>query len=140
MKTTLRIGGTANFIIAFLHILGLFWADKMFEVTGIKPEMDRAAEMIHPLYPYFITVVVAVFFTLFGCYAFSAINQFKKLPLIKLALWIIGIIYLGRGIGGFLFMKLETIPFYLAASYSLIALLIGACYIIGAKLYSEKYN
>ena len=31
----LKIGGIINIIIAVAHIIGLFWAEQMFEKTGI---------------------------------------------------------------------------------------------------------
>ena len=31
----LKLGGYINILIAIGHIVGLFWADKIFEVTGI---------------------------------------------------------------------------------------------------------
>ena len=83
----LKIGGYLNFIIAFLHIVGLFWADKMFEITGIKEGMELAAEQIHPLYPYFITVVVAIVFFTFGLYGLSAAGRFRKMPFVSPSLF-----------------------------------------------------
>jgi hypothetical protein len=35
----LRLAGYINVIIGFGHIVGLLWADQMFQVTGISPEM-----------------------------------------------------------------------------------------------------
>ena len=40
----LKLGGYINIIIAIAHIVGLFWADKMFEVTGIGKEMTELAQ------------------------------------------------------------------------------------------------
>ena len=40
----LKIGGYINIIIAIAHIVGLLWADKMFEVTGIGKEMTELAK------------------------------------------------------------------------------------------------
>ena len=39
----LKIAGYINILIAIGHILGLIWADKMFEVTGIENEMMMLA-------------------------------------------------------------------------------------------------
>ncbi len=35
----LKLGGYINIFIAIGHLIGLIWAEKMFEVTGIGKEM-----------------------------------------------------------------------------------------------------
>ena len=68
----LRLGAYLNFLIAIAHLVGLFWAEEMFEITGIANGMAIAAETIRPLYPYFITVVVAIFFFKYGGWSLFA--------------------------------------------------------------------
>jgi heme/copper-type cytochrome/quinol oxidase subunit 3 len=128
----LRLGGYLNILIAILHIVGLFWADKMFEVTGISDGMARAAQNIHPMYPYFITVVVAIFFFVFGMYGLSADGKIRKLPFLKPVIFLIAGIYLLRGIGELIFdMEMQQANQILETSYSLIAVLIGLLFLIG---------
>jgi nitrate reductase gamma subunit len=55
----LKLGGYINIIIAIGHIIGLFWADKMFEVTGIGKEMTGLSQ-IHFSLPYLLTISVAI--------------------------------------------------------------------------------
>ena len=40
----LKLGGYINIIIAIAYLLGLVWADIMFEVTGIGKEMTELAQ------------------------------------------------------------------------------------------------
>ncbi len=128
----LRLGGYLNILIAILHIVGLFWADKMFEVTGISDGMALAAQNIHPMYPYFITVVVAIFFFVFGMYGLSADGKIRKLPYLKPVIFLIAGIYLLRGIGELIFdMEMQQANQILETSYSLIAVLIGLLFLIG---------
>jgi hypothetical protein len=128
----LKIGGYINLIIAIAHIIGLFWADKMFEVTGIAEGMALAAQNIHPMYPYFITVVVATFFFIFGLYGLSADGKFRKLPFMKPVIFLIAGIYLLRGIGELIFdMKMQQTTQFLEVIYSLIAVFIGLLFLIG---------
>ena len=128
----LKLGGYINIIIAIAHIVGLFWADKMFEVTGIADVMALAAQNIHPIYPYFITVVVAILFFVFGMYGLSADSKIRKLPFIKPVIFLIAGIYLLRGIGELIFgMKMQQANQILETSYSLIAVLIGLLFLIG---------
>jgi nitrate reductase gamma subunit len=44
----LKLGGYINILIAIGHIIGLIWADKMFEVTGIENEMTKLAKIHFP--------------------------------------------------------------------------------------------
>ncbi len=128
----LRLGGYINIIISILHIIGLFWADKMFEITGIADGMALAAQQIHPLYPYFITVVVAFFFFVFGLYGLSADNKIRKLPFVKPVTFLIAGIYLFRGIGEIIFdMDMQQAHPLLETTYSLIAVFIGLLNLIG---------
>ena len=128
----LRLGGYLNILIAILHIVGLFWADKMFEVTGISDGMALAAQNTHPMYPYFITVVVAIFFFVFGMYGLSADGKIRKLPYLKPVIFLIAGIYLLRGIGELIFdMEMQQANQILETSYSLIAVLIGLLFLIG---------
>ncbi len=98
----LRLGGYINILIAILHIVGLFWADKMFEVTGISKDMTEAAQL-HVSLPYVITIVVAIAFFIFGLYGLSADNKIRPLPLLKPAIFTIAAIYLIRGFGELIF-------------------------------------
>ncbi|MDO9554226.1 hypothetical protein [Rhodonellum sp.] len=128
----LRLGGYLNILIAILHIVGIFWADKMFEVTGIADGMALAAQNIHPMYPYFITVVVAIFFFIFGMYGLSADGKIRKLPFLKPVIFLIAGIYLLRGIGELIFdMEMQQTNQILETSYSLISVLIGLLFLIG---------
>ena len=62
----LKLGGYINIVIAIGHIVGLFWADKMFEVTGIGKEMTELAQT-HSSLPYLLTIFIAIFFSFLVC-------------------------------------------------------------------------
>ncbi|MEN9639058.1 MAG: hypothetical protein RLZZ262_926 [Bacteroidota bacterium] len=128
----LRLGGYLNIIIAILHVVGLIWADKMFEITGIADEMKEAAEVVHPLYPYALTVIVAVVFFVFGLYGLSADNKFRKLPYLKPVIFVIAGIYLLRGVGELIFdIAWQNAQQGLEIAYSLVAIFIGLLFLIG---------
>jgi nitrate reductase gamma subunit len=61
----LKLGGYINILIAIGHIVGLIWADKMFEMTGIENEMKELAQ-IHSSLPYLLTIFVGIIFFIFG--------------------------------------------------------------------------
>lgn len=126
----LKIGGYINILIAGGHILGLFWADKMFEVTGIGKEMKELAQT-HSSVPYLLTIFVAVVFFIFGLYGLSAGKKFRKLPFLKPAIFIIAAIYLFRGFGELITDKIQGTNSVNETIYSLFALTIGLLFLFG---------
>ena len=127
----LKIGGIINIIIAIAHIIGLIWAEQMFKITGIEKEMNELAQT-HPSLPYLLTIFVSIMFVFFGLYGLSADNKYKKLPFLKLGVFVIAGIYIFRGIGELIFdlSKQEASPLA-ETTYSLIALSIGLLFLIG---------
>jgi putative oxidoreductase len=125
----LRIAGWINIIIGFLHLAGMIRLWDLFRWTDIENEMTKYAE-ISPALPYIITVIVAIFFILFGLNALAAAGDFRKLRTTKLILLCICAIYIGRGIGGFFAISQPH-----DIVFSIIALIIGLLYMTG--LYSR---
>ncbi len=133
----LRLGGYINILIAIGHVVGLIWAEQMFEVTGIGKEMNELAQT-HSSLPYLLTVFVAVVFFIFGLYGLSADGKFKKLPFLKLSIFGIAGIYIFRGIGEFIFdISQQEAPPMTETIYSLIALGIGLLFLFGGL---KKWN
>ena len=133
----LKLGGYINIIIAVAHIVGLIWADQMFEVTGIGKEMLELSE-VHVSLPYLMTVFVAIVFFIFGLYGLSAANKFRKLPFLKLGIFAIAGIYIFRGLGELIFdMTMQEASPLAETTYSLIALAIGLIFLIGGL---KKWN
>lgn len=127
----LKLGGYINLLIAFAHILGLIWAEKMFEVTGIGKEMNELAQT-SPSLPYLLTIFVSIMFIIFGLYGLSADNMFRKLPFLKLGIFIIAGIYIFRGLGELIFdMSRQQASPMAETVYSLIALAIGLLFLVG---------
>ncbi len=127
----LRLGGYINILIAIGHIVGLIWAEQMFEVTGIGKEMNELAQT-HSSLPYLLTVFVAVVFFIFGLYGLSADRKFKKLPFLRLGIFGIAGIYIFRGIGELIFdISQQEAPPMTETIYSLIALGIGLLFLFG---------
>ena len=126
----LKLGGYINILIALGHIIGLFWADKMFEVTGIGKEMTELAQ-IHFSLPYLLTIFIAIVFFAFGLYGLSADNKFRQLPFIKPVIFLIAGIYLLRGIGELIADGIQGTNSISETTYSLLALTIGLLFLIG---------
>jgi len=126
----LKFGGYINIIIAIGHIIGLFWADKMFEVTGIGKEMTELAQ-IHFSLPYLLTIFIAIIFFTFGLYGLSADSKFKRLPFLKSVIFLIAGVYLLRGIGELIAASIQGTNSISETTYSLLALTIGLLFLIG---------
>ncbi len=136
----LKIGGYINILIAIGHIIGLFWADQMFEVTGVGKEMKELST-IHSSLPYLLTIFVAIVFFVFGLYGLSADNKLRKLPFLNPAIFIIATIYILRGLVE-LFSDFLTKTNTLSETlFSLTALTIGLLFLIGGyKKWVTKNN
>ena len=126
----LKLGGYINIVIAIGHILGLIWADQMFEITGIGKEMATLAQK-HSTLPYLLTIIVAIVFFIFGLYGLSAANKFRKLPLLKPVIFLIAGIYLLRGIGELIADTIQRTNSIAETIYSLVAIIIGLLFLIG---------
>ena len=138
----LKLGGYINILIAIAHIVGLFWADKMFEVTGIRKEMIELAQT-HSSLPFLLTIFVSIVFFIFGLYGLSADNKFRRLPFLKPVIFTIAGIYLLRGIGELIFdLEEQQANQFLEITYSLIAVIIGLLFLIGGlnKWKTKKTN
>jgi len=126
----LKIGGYINILIAFGHIIGLFWAEQMFEVTGIGKEMTELAQTHYSL-PYILTIFVSIVFFIFGLYGLSADGKFKKLPFLKLGIFTIAGIYIFRGLGEIIIHSIQNTNSTSETISSVISLAIGLLFLIG---------
>ena len=132
----LKLGGYINILIAIGHIVGLIWADKMFEVTGIGKEMTELAQT-HSSLPYLLTIFVAMVFFMFGLYGLSADNKFRRLPFLKPVIFLIAGIYLLRGLGELIADNIQGTNSTNEIIYSILALTIGLLFLIGGL---KKWN
>ena len=126
MKLRFRIGATAQFLLALGHLLCMFGLWRIFEVYGIAEPMCGLAALCFPL-PYLITAGLVVCFALTGLYALAYCGDIRPLPLIRIAVWVICLLFLGSGLIGIGKVILDFSP--LSLSSALIATLIGLCYL-----------
>lgn len=135
---SLKLGGYINILIAVAHIIGLFWAQEMYDYTGVGENMQRNAE-IHPLLPTAITIFVTIFFFIFGLYGLSGAGIIKKLPLLTTGVFTIAAIYLMRGIVGIVInIGFESSFQWHHLLFSFCALAIGLLYLSGGIHITRK--
>lgn len=137
----LKIGGYINISIALAHIIGLFWAEQMFEKTGALEGMEELAQ-IHFSIPYLLTIFVATIFFVFGLYGLSASDKFRKLPFLKFGIYTIALIYIFRGIGEQAYNIFNGTTNTPETIQSMVALFIGFLFLFGGlkKWQIKKVN
>ena len=126
----LKIGGILNIIIAVAHIIGLFWAEQMFEKTGAEEGMKELAK-IHYSIPYLLTIFVAIIFFIFGIYGILADCKTRKSPFLKRAIFAVAFIYLFRGIGEQSYSLINGTTTTSETIQSIVALVIGSLFLFG---------
>jgi len=132
----LKLGGYINILIAMGHIVGLFWADEMFEVTGIGKEMTELAQT-HTSLPFLLTIFVAIVFFIFGLYGLSVAKIIRKLPFQKTVIFSIAGIYLLRGFGELIADNMRGTNALSETIYSIFAIAIGLLFLLGGLI---KWN
>lgn len=131
MNRMLKIGGYINILIAIFHLVVLFWAQQMYDFTGVGDRMRENAS-IHPFLPYAITIIVSIAFFVFGLYGLSGADIIKKMPLLKTGIFVIATIYLLRGLVGiFINIFVESSFLLHHLIFSIFALIIGVLYLLG---------
>ncbi len=97
----LRFGAALHFLIAIGHIACLFALDKAFETYGIKDIMHHMV-FGHVWMLYALTIGLAFAFCVAGLYALSATGDIRRLPLTRMAVITIVVLYSLRAlVGGF---------------------------------------
>ena len=95
----LRLGAILHFIIAIGHLCCLFALDEAFDAYGIKDVMYNMV-FGHVWMLYALTFCLALAFTLAGLYAFSASGDIRRLPLTRMAIIVIIVLYGLRALAG----------------------------------------
>ncbi|MBA4122816.1 MAG: hypothetical protein H0X72_10205 [Acidobacteria bacterium] len=133
----LKLGGILSFVVALLHLVIIFVGAPAYRYFGAGEDMATAAES-GSAFPALITLVLVAVFTIWGLYAFSGAGVIRRLPLLTIALLLIGAIYTLRGV--FVFQQI----FQIATSsvqvaprevvFSLVSLVIGLAYLVGTVI------
>ena len=128
MKTRLRLGAILHFIIAIGHIACLFFLEEAFKAYDILDEMTSMC-FGQTWFLYALTIALALAFTVAGLYALSAVGDIKRLPLQRLVVIAIVVVYsirtvlgLGSLVWDFSWLKLFS---------SLVPALLVWCYLPG---------
>lgn len=133
MNIFLLVAGTLSAIVATLHLGCIYFGAPWYRFFGAGEQMALLSEQ-GSTKPTLITSGIVLVFSIWSMYAFSAAGVIFKLPLIRLALILITLIYLARGIVGFFFIKSpmgRSSEFWFWSS--IICLSFGIVHLIGLK-------
>lgn len=131
-RALLIAGAATSAFIALAHfgmvVMGASWY-RWFGAPGLADEVERGK-----IWPALITIAVALIFAVWAAYALAGANVIRRLPLIRTALVIIGVIYALRGIAVFpmlaAFMQGTAVPLRYVA-FSAVSLVAGVFYLGG---------
>ncbi len=130
----LKLGGVLSFAVALLHVIIIFVGASAYRYFGAGEDMATAAES-GSAFPALLTFVLVAVFAIWGFYGLSGAGVVRRLPLLKIALLLIGAVYTLRG-----FAVLQQLLQIAASSaevapreivFSLVSLIIGLAYLIG---------
>jgi hypothetical protein len=133
MNVSLMIAGTLSALAALLHLGCIYFGAPWYRFFGAGEQMAVLAEQ-GSIQPTLITSGIVTVLTIWSLYAFSAAGVILRLPLIRLALILITLVYLVRGFGGFFLINSlmgNSPEFWLWSSA--ICLIFGFFHFIGLK-------
>ncbi|MFT4809935.1 MAG: hypothetical protein ACI9UD_003013 [Glaciecola sp.] len=133
MNVFLIVAGTLSAVAAILHLGCIYFGASWYRFFGAGEQMALLSEQ-GSIQPTLITSVIVLVLSIWSMYAFSAAGVIFKLPLIRLALVLITLIYLARGIAGFFLINspMGRSPEFWVWS-SAICLSFGIVHLIGLK-------
>ena len=135
MKTRLPLGAILHFIIAIGHVACLFFLEEAFKAYDILDEINSLC-FGQTWLLYALTIALALAFTVAGLYALSASGDIKRLPLQRLVIIAIVVVYSIRAVLGLgsLFWDFSWLKFF----SSLTPALVAWCYLPGIRRIVEK--
>jgi len=144
-QRALLIGGTGTALASLVHVGIIVGGPDWYRFFGAGERMARLAAAGSP-YPAIITAGIAVVLGVWAMYGLSGAGLIRRLPQLRLALILIAAVYLLRGVLGLPVILLVDDPYtaqlrnkmtFMVVS-SLICIVLGACYALGAASTSAK--
>ncbi|MDP2562756.1 hypothetical protein [Psychrobium sp. 1_MG-2023] len=129
----LKLAAGLSALAALLHLGCIYFGASWYRLFGAGEQMALMAEQ-GSIQPAIITSFIAVVLFIWALYAMSGAGVIKRLPLLRLGLSLITLIYLARGVAGFFFINnpIGRSPEFWIWS-SVICLSVGLVHLIGLK-------
>lgn len=134
-QTRLRLGAILHFLIAFGHVLCLFFLDKAFRAYGISEKMNSLC-LGQDWLPYAMTICLAVAFAIAGLYALSASGDMVRLPLQRFVILMVICLYGMRTLVGIYWLIGRFT--YLELFSTLAPAILVWCYLPGLSKLNDK--
>ena len=133
MNVFLIIAGSLSAAVAIIHLGCIYFGAPWYRFFGAGENMAKLAEQ-GSIQPTLITSAIVLVLLLWSLYAFSAAGLIFRLPLLRVALILITVIYLARGVAGFFFINspMGRSPEFWFWS-SVICLSFGIVHLVGLK-------
>ena len=133
MNVVLIVAGTLSAVAAILHLGCIYFGASWYRFFGAGEKMVVLAEK-GSIQATLITSGIVLVLSIWSLYAFSGAGVIVRLPLLRLALILITLIYLARGIAGFFLINspMGRSPEFWVWS-SVICLSFGIVHLIGLK-------
>jgi hypothetical protein len=120
-------------VAALLHLGCIIFGGDWYRFFGAGEQMAQMAEAGH-IYPTMVTLVISTLLTIWSLYALSGAGVILRLPLLRLALFLIAAIYLMRGIAFIPLMPMfpgNSLTFWVVSST--ICFVFGLLYALGIR-------
>lgn len=136
----LQVAAIACFAASLAHLAIIIGGPDWYRWFGAGEAMAQMAEQ-GLWYPALLTLAISLLLLLWGFYGLAAAGGRLRLPLCRIAVLLIALIFLARGsVGGLVmafsddpyFQELQQRPLFLLVS-SAICLAIGSCFLIGLR-------
>ncbi|WNC72352.1 hypothetical protein RGQ13_19875 [Thalassotalea psychrophila] len=127
----LIIGSICSALAAIAHLGCIIFGGDWYRFFGAGEQMARMAEDGH-WYPTVVTSIIVLILSVWSLYALSGSKVIFRLPLLRLGLIVISLIYLLRGVAFVAIMPMfpeNTLTFWFVSSG--ICLIIGTLYAVG---------
>jgi hypothetical protein len=132
-NTFLGIAAICSGVAALLHLGCIVFGGDWYRFFGAGEQMAQMAEAGH-IYPTIVTLVIVTLLSSWSLYALSGAGVILRLPLLRLGLCIIAVIYLLRGIAFMPLMPIfpgNSITFWVVSSAT--CFVFGLMYALGIK-------
>jgi putative oxidoreductase len=129
----LKIAGLLTAITSIMHVAIIFGGAEWYRFFGAGEEMAVMNEE-GSIYPTVVTGIIAIILAICSIYAFSGAKVVRKLPLKKLVLLLIALVFLARGLLGIPVVIYSDSPYMRELTESMLFMFVSSliCFIIGS--------
>lgn len=134
----LLVGGSLSLVAALLHLAIIWGGPGWYRAFGAGEQMALMAEQ-GSSYPAQMTGVIAFVLASWGLYGFAGAGLLPRMPFMRIALVLISVVYVLRGLLGIPAVLWADQPYFAELAQNMtfmvvssaVCLLLGVCYAVG---------